>query len=402
VPTDPPVTSVTFAEPGFNQDPYPVLEAIRAAGPVVYNEARDRWMVTSYKNVSRCLGDTGHFKQYLETEGFESVFGGLTMEMVDVRERHDAIRGIWAKDFERGSLEERRELVERLVADQLDPFVERVRSGETVDAVANMTRRIPTLVVAHLLGIETSMIDQFSDWSDAMAGIAEGALDPTEAGKATMATGRAATVALNDYLAHQVTDRRRCPSEDLIGKMVASPYAESDMTEQEIIASNTQLVFAGNETTAKLMAHTLVTLAAHPDQRRRLAEDRTLVPAAIEEVHRFQTIAQFMDRFVRADVEIEGVLLPKRSVVTALEGAANRDPERWDDASSFDVTRPARQHLGFGFGMHSCIGLNLARLEATIWLDRLLDHLPEFEVVGDVDYGKNFQIRGPLAVHVAA
>jgi len=184
--------------------------------------------------------------------------------------------------------------------------------------------------------------------------------------------------------------------------MVASPYAESDMTEQEIIASNTQLVFAGNETTAKLMAHTLVTLAAHPDQRRRLAEDRTLVPAAIEEVHRFQTIAQFMDRFVRADVEIEGVLLPKRSVVTALEGAANRDPERWDDASSFDVTRPARQHLGFGFGMHSCIGLNLARLEATIWLDRLLDHLPEFEVVGDVDYGKNFQIRGPLAVHVAA
>jgi cytochrome P450 len=401
VATDPPVTSVTFTEPRFNQDPYPVLEAVRAAGPVVYNEARDRFMVTSYQHVSRCLGDTVHFKQYLQTEGFESVFGGLTMEMVDVRERHDAIRGIWAKDFERSNLEGRRELVEQ-VDDQLDPFVERVRSGETVDAVAAMTRRIPTLVVAHLLGIETSMIDQFSDWSDAMAGIAEGALDLTEAGRATIAEGRAATIGLNEYLAHQVTERRGCPSEDLIGKMVASPYAQSDMTEQEIVASNTQLVFAGNETTAKLMAHALVTLAAHPDQRRRLVDDRSLVPAAVEEVHRFQTIAQFMDRFVRADVEIEGVALPKRSVVTALEGAANRDPGRWDDASSFDVTRPARQHLGFGFGMHSCIGLNLARLEATIWLDRLLDRLPEFEVVGDVDYGKNFQIRGPLAVHVAA
>jgi cytochrome P450 len=174
------------------------------------------------------------------------------------------------------------------------------------------------------------------------------------------------------------------------------------MSEVEIIASNTQLVFAGNETTAKLMAHTLVSLAAHPDQRRLLAQDRSLVLPAIEEVHRWQTITQFIDRDVREEVELAGLRLPAGAVVTPLQGAANRDPERWDNASAFDVTRPPRQHLGFGFGLHSCIGLNLARLEVQVWLDRLLDLLPEFEVAQPVDYGPNFQLRGPFAVHIAA
>jgi cytochrome P450 len=175
------------------------------------------------------------------------------------------------------------------------------------------------------------------------------------------------------------------------------------MTDNEVIASNTQLVFAGNETTAKLMAHTLVSLAAHPDQRRLLAGDRSLIPQAIEEVHRWQTITQFIDRDVRnGDVQLGGVVIPNGSVVTPMQGAANRDPARWETASSFDITRPPRQHLGFGFGMHSCIGLNLARLEAQIWLDRFLDELPDYEVVRDVDYGSNFQLRGPLAVQIAA
>jgi cytochrome P450 len=87
-------------------------------------------------------------------------------------------------------------------------------------------------------------------------------------------------------------------------------------------------------------------------------------------------------------------------VVTPLQGAANRDPERWDRPAVFDLTRPGRQHLGFGFGLHSCIGLNLARLEVQVWLDRLLDLLPDFTLADDVDYGPNFQLRGPTAVQL--
>jgi cytochrome P450 len=397
-----PVMNLSFREPGFNQDPFRVLEEIRRAGPVVYNELRSSWMVTSYPDVARVLGDAVHYAQG-ESEAFADFFGGPTMETVDDRERHDAIRGIWASDFQRGRLESQRRLVEQVVAQQLDPFVERVRSGETIDAVAEMTRSIPTLVIAHMLGIETAMFKQFSAWSDAMGAIAEGALDTSDRGMETIMEGRRATAELNAYIAGQVEERRQKPSGDLIGKMVSSDYAKAAMTDNEVIASNTQLVFAGNETTAKLMAHTLVSLAAHPDQRRRLAGDRSLIPQAIEEVHRWQTITQFIDRDVRGgDVELGGVVIPNESVVTPMQGAANRDPARWETASSFDITRPPRQHLGFGFGMHSCIGLNLARLEAQVWLDRFLDELPEYELARDVDYGSNFQLRGPSAVHIAA
>ena len=396
-----PVVNASFHEEGFNQDPYPTLEEIRRSGPIVYNELLDRWMVTAYPLVSRVLGDSAHYAQGA-SDAFVDFFGGTTMETIDEPERHNAIRGIWAADFQRGNLESRRELVERVVAEQLDPFVDRIRSGETVEAVAELTRSIPTLVIANMLGIDTAMFAQFSAWSDAMGATTEGALDPTERGMETVMAGRQATAELNAYIAEQVDDRRRNPSDDLIGKMVAAPFAKSGMSEKEIIASNTQLVFAGNETTAKLMAHTLVSLAAHPDQRRLLAQDRSLVLAAIEEVHRWQTITQFIDRDVRVEVELAGVRLTPGAVVMPIQGAGNRDPERWENASDFDITRPARQHLGFGFGLHSCIGLNLARLEVQVWLDRLLDLLPEFEVVGEVDYGPNYQFRGPAAVYLAA
>jgi cytochrome P450 len=396
-----PVVNASFHEDGFNQDPYPTLEEIRRAGPIVYNELLDRWMVTAYPLVSRVLGDSGHYAQGA-SDAFVDFFGGTTMETIDEPERHNAMRGIWAEDFQRGNLESRRELVERVVEAQLDPFVDRLRSGETVEAVAELTRSIPTLVIANMLGIDTEMFAQFSAWSDAMGATTEGALDPTEKGMETVMSGRQATAELNAYIAEQVNERRNNPSDDLIGKMVAAPFAQTAMSEKEIIASNTQLVFAGNETTAKLMAHTLVSLAAHPDQRRLLARDRSLVLPAIEEVHRWQTITQFIDRDVRVEVELAGVRLSPGAVVMPIQGAANRDPERWDNASAFDITRPPRQHLGFGFGLHSCIGLNLARLEVQVWLDRLLDLLPDFEVVAPVDYGPNYQLRGPAAVYLAA
>jgi cytochrome P450 len=395
-----PVVNMSFREPGFNQNPYPALEQIRAAGPVVYNETLDRWMVTSYPDVARVLGDVKRFAQGA-AEAFVDFFGGPTMETIDEPERHDAIRGIWARDFWRGSLERQRPLVELVVDQQLQPFVERVRSGETVDAVAELARGIPTLVIAHMLGIETSMFKQFSAWSDAMGAIPEGALDPTERGMEIVLAGRRATAELNAYIATQVEQRRRATSDDLIAKMVCSEYARTSMTDNEIIASNTQLVFAGNETTAKLMAHTLVALAQHPDQRRLVAADRSLVPNAIEEVLRWETITQFIDRDLHDEgAEIGGVTIPPNAVVTPLQGAANRDPDRWDRPGDFDITRESRQHLGFGFGMHSCIGLNLARLEAQVWLNRLLDELPDYELDGEIDYGGNFQLRGPEAVRI--
>ena len=191
--------------------------------------------------------------------------------------------------------------------------------------------------------------------------------------------GRTGDAELNAYIAEQVDERRRNPSDDLIGKMVAAPFAQID-EEKEIIASNTQLVFAGNETTAKLMAHTLVSLAAHPDQRAPLAADRALVPAAIEEVHRWQTLTQSVTARRRRVGSPGSASPPGRWSSRYREREPRSGP--LGNASDFDITRPPRQHLGFGFGLHGCIGLNLARLEAQVWLNRLLDLLPDFEWPG--------------------
>jgi cytochrome P450 len=158
-------------------------------------------------------------------------------------------------------------------------------------------------------------------------------------------------------------------------------------------------VFAGNETTAKWMAHTLVTLARHPDQRRWLHDDRSRIPRALEEVLRLETIAQVARRTVRnGDAEVAGTPVAEGDVVTCLLGAANRDPQRWTQPAAFDPGRPPKTHFGFGFGLHHCIGIHLARLEAGVWLNRLLDRLPAWEIPERIDYGLNFVLRGPAAV----
>jgi cytochrome P450 len=287
------------------------------------------------------------------------------------------------------------------VDDALDAFAPRVLDGEVVDAVEHLTRSIPTRVIAVLLGIDERDQRQFSDWSDAMGAVAGALFDPSERGREVLRTGLEATKQLNAYIAAEVALRRARPGDDLISRMVTSPVAGT-MSEAEIVANNTQLVFAGNETTAKWMAHTLVTLAHHPDQRRALARDRARVPAALEEVLRYQTVAQVGARRVRASgAQVAGTPVGEGEAVTCLLGAADRDPARWDRPATFDVARPAKNHFGFGFGLHYCLGINLARLETAVWLDRLLDRVPDWDVAGSIDYGTNFVLRGPVAVPVA-
>lgn len=394
-----PTSGITFAEPGFNQDPYPALESIRAAGPVVYAERLARYLITSYAHCAEVLKDVESFNSQGSLEFFTSLFGGPTMETEDDRTRHRHIRQIWATDFRRDALEGHAGLIADVVEREVAPFAERVRAGERVDAVSEMTRRIPTLVIAKLLGTPDSMLARFSTWSDDMAGISQGLMDGDEE---AVSRGRAAAAELNGFIATELERRASCPSADLIGKLVDSEFASS-MTQLECVANGTQLVFAGNETTAKLMASTLVALAEHPEQRQHLVRDPTLIGRAFEEVHRWQTLSQTLPRHaVTGEAEVGGVRIPRGSEVMPLLGAANRDPDRWDRPAEFDITRRARPHLGFGFGLHTCIGMHLARLEAEIWLGRLLELLPDFSLAGRVDYGSNFIVRGPLAVELVA
>jgi cytochrome P450 len=400
----PPLLAFDTADPAFVRSPWARYEEIRARGGVVFNERVNRWMVSDFAPAKMILTSTERFGSERGQAEQASVFGGPTMEFYD-GPHHDRIRAIWSHDFRSKDLAALRPMITGIIERRLEPVLARLRAGDTVEIVSELTRGIPTKVIARMLGIEPAMVDQFSVWSDAMGASAEGYTNPGERGDQLIAEGRRATDELNAYLSEEIARLRDCPQDEpgLIATMVRHQYARDHMTEQEVVAGNTQLVFAGNETTAKLLAQIVLTLAEHPDQRRAIRQDRSLIAAAVEEVHRYETITHSVFRDVIADdASVVGVAIPAGARITLLLGAANRDPRRWDRADRFDVSRPKLSHLGFAFGLHSCLGMNLARLEAQIFLSELIDALPDWEVHSPVDYGTNYAVRGPAAVRVCA
>lgn len=400
-----PVLSFDTTDPQFVAEPWPRYEEIRRLGGIVYNERVNRWMVTGFDDVKRILSAPTQFGSEKGQVEHAAVFGGPTMEFYD-GPHHDKIRAIWSDDFRPRTLAPLRPVIAAIIRRRLNPVIERLQSGETVEMVSELTRGIPTEVIAHMLAVGTDMVAQFSVWSDAMGASAEGYSSPGGRSAELIAAGKHATAELNDFIRSEMPRRRECPSGDgwdLIATMVSAEYACSHMSQQEIVASNTQLVFAGNETTAKLLAQILVTLSAHPEQRHALRDDPSLIPAAVEEVHRFETISHSIFRdVVGCDTAVGDVLIGEGERITLLLAAANRDSGRWERPDEFDITRKKLPHLGFAFGLHSCLGMNLARLEAQIFLEELIASMPDWNVHTPLDFGTNFTVRGPRSVFVTA
>lgn len=362
----------------FAADPWGTLERIRRAGPVVYNEGpiardlapADGYMVSGFDDCKYVLGN---FKQFRSMpEWFVNKFGGLVFEAFDDSPPHNEMRGVWSNQFRRGTLhDEYLGIVQSVIEENLVPFAERLRSGEVLDAQANLHAPIPLCVILQMMGLDTSNHEMLAKWAHELSGteLAEG------------------TESLNKYLSGVVHERTHGDGADLISCMARASTSHDFLQENDVVANATQLVFAGAGTTTSLMSSCLLLLDEHRDQRQALMEDRSLIPQAIEEALRLRTVAQMAaPRLVAGgDAEIHGVRVPEGATVVCLLGAANRDPDWWSEPDKFDVKRPPLRHLGFGFGVHNCLGMNLARLECEVYLNQLFDLLPEWELAGDVD-----------------
>lgn len=391
---DLPTIDVDFYDREFVQDPYPTLEEIRNAGRIVRHEKLGSYLITGYRDCARAMGQGRLFASDHEQIG--KLFGGPPFTGMEGK-KHSDFRGIWARDFMRKQVLDYAGLIKEIVTGQTESVFEQLKAGEVVDVVPRITRTVPTRVIAELMAIPTDRVPEFIAWTDDMTGIMEGRDDPTPRGRKLIEVGVAATRQMNDFVATVIEDRRRKPGNDLVTKMVLT---EVEMSEIERVAANTQMIFAGNETTSKLMGHCLVALALHPEQKAELRRDRSLIPQAIEEVHRWTSVKVWNMRFVKAEeAELAGVVLPQGAEVMALQGLGNRDPERWENPDVFDIHRAQQSHLGFGIGPHACLGMNLARLEIETVLNLFLDEVPDWEVSG-VDYGLNAMIRGPVKMPV--
>jgi cytochrome P450 len=394
-----PTVDVDFSDPSYVRDPAPTLRRLRELGSIIYDPRLGQYITCDHRTTARVIGDAKGFGN--QEAFFLEAFGGRSVEIMD-NPRHNEVRGIWAQRFMRDSLAEAEahtRMIAKAVCAAMDPLVQTLRAGGSVDVVPSLST-IPTVVIANMFGLPEEMHQQFSEWSGEMGLHTEPEPASTERGRGLVARAKAGTTALTAYLVGVIDERRNAPGDDLISALVQSPVADS-MSHQEIVASCTQLVFAGHETTAKLISHTVLLLAEHPSQRTALIGDRSLLPAAIEEVLRISSPVQAMWRYARPGARVGELQIPEGEKVMCSLAGANRDPERWSDPDSFDITREPKQHLGFGFGTHSCLGLNLARLEVTTWLNQLLDEVSDYQLDGEPDFGTNWVLRAPVRLRIA-
>jgi hypothetical protein len=303
---------------------------------------------------------------------------------------HTRLRRLISTAFARGHVERLRPWVEDLAGRLVDGLVERSGGTEPVDVLSGMAEQLPVDVIAELLGVPVADRPLLRPWSNAIVKM-------YEYGR-TAAVEDAAEQAAADfvsYLRELAADRRRSPGEDLLSHLVSVRDAEGDrLTEDELVTTCILLLNAGHEATVNVSGNGLLALLRHPDQLRRLREDRALLPTAIEELMRFDSPLQLFERTATEDVGIGGITVPAGAKIAALLGSANHDPAVFASPETLDVGRTDNPHISFGAGVHFCIGAPLARVELQASFGALLERTSSLELGGEPHRRPEFVIRG--------
>jgi cytochrome P450 len=360
--------------PAFFRDPYPVFRRLREEAPLYHNEEYGFHAVSRYAEVERALKDT---------ESLSSARGTI-LEIIKANAQlpeavfifqdppiHTAYRTLLQRAMTPKRMAALEQQVRQFCAQSLDPLM----GEDRFDFIADLGAKMPMRVISMLLGIpeeDQEAVRQSGD--DRLR---------TEAGKpmSFSVEKNVAGSAYNEYIEWRTTH----PSDDMMTELLHAEFKDPagtvrKLTRDEILAIVDVVAGAGNETTNRLIGWAGKELAEHPDQRRDIVKNPALIPQTIEELLRFQTPGPAIARYVTRDVEFYGQKVPAGTAMMLLIGAANRDERRFAEGDSFNIHREARPHLGFGHGIHACIGAQLARLEGRVALQEVLKRFPEWHV----------------------
>ncbi|HEY9556405.1 MAG TPA: cytochrome P450 [Acidimicrobiales bacterium] len=362
---------------GIHADPYPAFARLRDEAPLYYNEPHDFFALSRYEDVERSLVDRDTF---ISGKGgiLELIKADIEMPsgvvIFEDPPTHTIHRSLMSRVFTPRKVAALEPQIREFCANALDPFV---GSGE-LDFIEDLGKQMPMRVIGMLLGVPEADQAAVRDGIDAKL--------RTEAGKPLeveegFVTDRGQ---FDDY----IDWRAEHPSDDIMTDLLNVEFEDETGTvrrlaREELLIYISVIAGAGNETTTRLIGWIGKVLGDHPDQRRELVEDRSLIPNAVEEVLRYEPIAPHVARYVAKDVELYDQTVPAGSAMLLLIGAANRDERRHPDPDRFDIHRNIGSHLTFGYGPHYCLGAALARLEARIALDEVLDRFPEWTVDTD-------------------
>ena len=362
----------------IDADPYRIWRRMRDEAPLYYNERYDFYALSRFDDIERALVG---WQTYSSAKGTLLELIRANMEIppgsiiFEDPPDHDLHRSLLSRVFTPRKMLAIEPKVREFCAGTLDPLV----GSGGFDFIKDLGAEMPMRTIGMLLGIPEQDQRALRDSIDEGLRLESGEMPDLDLAK----HGDQSRV-IADY----IDWRYKNPSDDLMTELIQGEYTDREgvqrrLTRDEVVGYVNLLAAAGNETTTRLIGWTGKVLAEHPDQRRELVEDRSLVPNAIEELLRYEPPSPVQARFVTADVEHHGQTVPEGSVVLLLNASGNRDERQFPDGESFDIHRKIGHHLSFGYGVHFCLGAALARLEGRVALDEVLTRFPEWEIDTD-------------------
>jgi len=380
-------------DPQFRADPYAAYRALVEGPPRLMNFGVTIAFAARYDDVTTVLGDHARFTAVRPPNlplARRGPFAGSATMLTSDPPVHTRLRRLVSRAFTPRRIHDLAPRISEITAGLLDGIAGR---GGEFDLVAEFANPLPVTVIAELLGVPPGNYELFKQWSNAIVAGAS----RTQPWEEPPPEFLEAVAKLRGYFAEEIEARRRAPGADLISALVAAHDDAEALSSEELLAFVVLLLLAGNETTTNLIGNGMLALARHPEQLEMLRREPERIAGAIEEIVRYDGPVQGSVRFTTEAVELGGTAIPAGAPVFLLIGAANRDPAKFAAPEKFDPARDPNEHLGFGTGIHFCLGAPLARLEGAIAINAMLARFPRLRLA-DPDaarsYKGSFFLRG--------
>jgi pimeloyl-[acyl-carrier protein] synthase len=396
-----PLSLYHLLDPAVLADPYPLYRRLRTEAPVHWDPYLHAWVVTRYEDVVTVLthfsADRTPSPEFFHALGAPHV---APIAKVMIKQMlfldppaHARLRKLAAPAFMPARVGALRDHIEKIATQLIDNVV--ARGTGHLELLAEFAEPLPAIVTAEMLGVPVEDHRILKEWSATFAGmLGNFQHNPDQLEGVLHAVER-----LTAYFEDAIRERRKHPREGLIQSLMSSEVDGDRLTDEEIVANCIVTMVGGQETTTNLIGNGTLTLLRNPDQLARLRAEHEIMPAAVEELLRYESPSQHTARLAPDDVVLGGKQISKRQAVIAVMAAGNRDPERFAKPDRLDFDRTDNRHLAFGWAAHFCFGAPLARLEAHIAFEALLHRFPALELTGDeLVWRENLGLRGLKAL----